>query len=48
VALKNIRERLRAAYGPEARLELHARANEQGTRVRLILPRLYPQATASI
>ena len=48
VALNNIRERLRAAYGPEASLELQARANEQGTRVRLSLPRLYPQATASI
>jgi hypothetical protein len=48
VALKNIRERLRAAYGPEASLELQVRANEQGTRVRLCLPRLCPQATASI
>jgi signal transduction histidine kinase len=48
VALNNIRERLRAAYGPEACLELQARANEQGTRLRLSLPRLYPQATASI
>ncbi|MEL4178932.1 sensor histidine kinase [Roseateles sp. PN1] len=48
VALKNIRERLRAAYGPEAGLQLQAGASEQGTRVRLSLPRLHPSATPAV
>lgn len=48
VALKNIRERLRAAYGPEASLHLQAGANEKGTRVRLSLPLLSPHATPAI
>jgi signal transduction histidine kinase len=48
VALKNIRERLRAAYGPDASLQLQAGANEKGTRVSLSLPRLSPHATPAI
>lgn len=48
VALQNIRERLRAAYGPEACLQLQAGANDKGTRVRLTLPRLHPQTTPAI
>lgn len=48
VALKNIRERLLAAYGPEASLQLQVGANEQGTRVCLTLPRQHPQAIPAI
>lgn len=48
VALKNIRERLRAAYGPEASLQLQAGPNQQGTCMRLSLPRLHPPAVPTI
>ncbi|MCV2366995.1 sensor histidine kinase [Roseateles oligotrophus] len=48
VALQNIRERLRAAYGPEASLQLKAGANDKGTRVCLTLSRLHQQTTPAI
>lgn len=48
VALKNIRERLRATYGPGASLQLQARTDGHGTQVRLNLPRLHPQSVPAI
>jgi len=48
VALQNIRERLRATYGPEASLQLQASTDGHGTHVRLNLPRLHPQTAPAI
>ncbi len=45
VALKNIRDRLLAAYGPRAQLQIEAAASGRGTCVRLSLPSLRPAAS---
>lgn len=42
MALQNIRERLLAAYGPDASVELKEGTDGAGTLVRLTLPRLRP------
>jgi signal transduction histidine kinase len=48
VALRNIRERLQAAYGAQASLLLMMGANQVGTRVYLRLPLTYPPLIPTI